>query len=648
MQQTIMNKNEVLKKYFGYDSFRKGQEILINSILQEKDVLGIMPTGAGKSLCYQVPALMLSGITLVVSPLISLMKDQVRALNEAGVHAAYINSSLTERQIAMALANAKNRQYKIIYVAPERLETENFLSFAMNTEISMVTVDEAHCISQWGQDFRPSYLNIVKIIAALPKRPIVSAFTATATKNVKDDIICVLGLKDPDILVTGFDRKNLYFEVNEIKQKSEYLLRYVKKHKKESGIIYCATRKNVDTVYEMLKSNKILVTKYHAGLSGEERRENQDAFIYDEKPVIVATNAFGMGIDKSNVRYVIHYNMPQSLENYYQEAGRAGRDGERADCILLYSAQDVMINKYLLENKEVRADMTIEESLAVQERDRKRLRSMTYYSTTKNCLREYILKYFGEKAECRCENCSNCLTGFEERDVTSEAVHIIECVRELRERFGINVVIGVLRGEKKSKLLSYGFDKLHSYGAEEENSEKYLKQVFHELVIGEYLYTTEDRYALVRLTKEGLNLSGSGKKIQIKVSKQAEVQTQQEGKKSQKQRISDVLTSRGFDLFEKLREVRFQLAKEEGMPPYIICSDKTLADMCVKLPFCKEEMLEVNGVGENKYEKYGEAFLTAIREFTGGKKDALYYEKLNTERKEDEETLKSKRQGKTI
>ncbi len=637
-----MNKNEVLKKFFGYDSFRKGQEILINSMLQGRDVLGIMPTGAGKSLCYQIPALMFSGITLVISPLISLMKDQVRALNEAGIHAAYINSSLTERQIVMALANAKNGQYKIIYVAPERLETGGFLDFAMNAEISMVTVDEAHCISQWGQDFRPSYLNIVKLIVTLPKRPVVSAFTATATQSVKDDIICVLGLKEPDILVTGFDRENLYFGVNEIKQKSDYVLNYVKTHKEESGVIYCATRKNVDMVYEILKNKSISVTKYHAGLSAEERRENQDAFIYDEKPVIVATNAFGMGINKSNVRYVIHYNMPQSLENYYQEAGRAGRDGERADCILLYSAQDVMINKYLLENKEVRADMTIEESLAVQERDRKRLQSMTYYSTTKDCLREYILKYFGEKAQCRCENCSNCLADFEERDVTSEAVHIIECVRELRERFGINVVIGVLRGDKKSRLLSYGFDKLQSYGAEKESSEKYLKQVFHELVTEKYLYTTEDRYALVRLTKEGANLADSGQKIKIKISKQAEVQKQQEGKKRQKQRISDVLTSRGFDLFEKLREVRFQLAKEEGMPPYIIASDKTLADMCVKLPFCKEEMLEVSGVGENKYQKYGEAFLTAIREFVNGKKEILYYEKLNTEK----EGSKLKKKGK--
>lgn len=637
-----MNKRDVLKKVFGYDNFRKGQEILVDSIMEGRDVLGIMPTGAGKSLCYQIPALMLSGITLVISPLISLMKDQVRALNEAGVHAAYINSSLTERQVSMALDNAKRGQYKIIYVAPERLETYGFQDFALNADISMVTVDEAHCISQWGQDFRPSYLNIVKLIAALPKRPIVSAFTATATENVKDDIICVLGLQNPDVLVTGFDRENLYFEVNDTKNKSDYVLNFVREHQGESGIIYCATRKNVDMVYEMLENRGVPVTRYHAGLSSEERKENQDAFIYDEKPVIVATNAFGMGIDKSNVRYVLHYNMPQSLENYYQEAGRAGRDGEKSDCILLYSAQDVMINKFLLENKEVRADMTQEESLAVQERDRRRLQSMTYYCTTKDCLRQYILRYFGEKSECRCGNCSNCLADFEEIDVTATAVHIVRCVREVRERFGINVITGILRGERKSKLLSYGFDKLSSYGAEKESSEKYLKQVANELMMRDYLYTTEDRYAIVRLTEAAENLENSGEIINMKAAKQSGVLAGESVSAVKKQRTSDILTSRGFDLFEKLREVRFQLAKEEGMPPYIISSDKTLVDMCVRLPFNKEEMLQVSGVGEYKFEKYGEPFLTAIQKFTGGRREILYFEKINGSEAENGESSRQK------
>ena len=345
-----MNKHEILKNYFGYDSFREGQEDLIDAILKGQDVLGIMPTGAGKSLCYQVPALMLPGITLVISPLISLMKDQVQALNQAGVHAAYLNSSLTERQMTKALQLAAQGQYKIIYVAPERLETWEFLNFASRVAVSMVTVDEAHCISQWGQDFRPSYLKIVSFIRQLPQRPVVSAFTATATETVKNDICAVLQLENPKVMVTGFDRQNLYFGVETPPSKDVFTLNYVRQHDRDSGVIYCATRKNVDQLYEKLRKEKVPVTRYHAGLSAQERQKNQDDFIYDRRPVIVATNAFGMGIDKSDVRYVIHYNMPQSLENYYQEAGRAGRDGEPAECILLFSPQDIMIGKFLIEN----------------------------------------------------------------------------------------------------------------------------------------------------------------------------------------------------------------------------------------------------------------------------------------------------------
>ena len=385
-----MNPHDILKKYFGYDSFRPGQESLIEAILSGRDVLGIMPTGAGKSVCYQVPALLLPGITIVVSPLISLMKDQVRALNEAGVHAAYINSSLTEGQIEKAFSLACRGQYKIIYVAPERLLTYLFRDFARQVQISMVTVDEAHCISQWGQDFRPSYLNIVDMVAGLPVRPVVSAFTATATKEVQEDMQCVLQLRDPKVLVTGFDRANLYFEVRNGGSKDARLLEYIKEHRGESGIIYCATRKNVEAVYTALRMADIPVTRYHAGLSAEERKENQDQFIFDERPVMVATNAFGMGIDKSNVRYVVHYNMPQSMENYYQEAGRAGRDGERAECVLLYSPQDVRINQMLLANKEFREEMTEEEIGAVRERDAERLKRMTYYGTTKDCLLSLI------------------------------------------------------------------------------------------------------------------------------------------------------------------------------------------------------------------------------------------------------------------
>lgn len=616
-----MKSTDILKKYFGYESFRKGQENLIDSIMSGRDVLGIMPTGAGKSICYQVPALMMDGITIVISPLISLMQDQVRALNAAGVHAAYINSSLSQAQISKALQNASKGQYKIIYVAPERLDTAMFLDFAMNADISMVTVDEAHCISQWGQDFRPSYLNIVKLIDRLPKRPIVSAFTATATENVKDDIICVLGLKNAKVYVTGFDRENLYFEVKETKKKDDEILKYMEEYKNESGIIYCATRKNVESVCELLENHGIYAAKYHAGMSNKERKDNQDAFIYDEKPVIVATNAFGMGIDKSDVRYVIHYNMPQSMENYYQEAGRAGRDGAKSDCILLYSPQDVMINKFLIENKEVRADMTKEDMAAVLERDEWRLSKMSYYCTTKECLRQFILKYFGENSLCACGNCSNCLSEYKETDVTDICKNIINCISELTGRFGVNVVTGVLRGEKKSKLISYGFDKLSCYGIERGTSEARLKQIINEMVMREVLKKSDDRYAVLGLTSNAKLLLNGEETFLIKVSEE-----QERLQNTRKQRTSDVLNSKGFELFDILREVRLSLAKSEGMPPYIICSDKTLIDMCVRQPFTKEEMLSVNGIGENKYNKYGDEFIKAVREFTGGIKQVLSYE----------------------
>ena len=423
-----MDKYEALKKYFGYDTYRDGQEILIDAILNGRDALGIMPTGAGKSICYQIPALLMQGITLVVSPLISLMKDQVQALNQAGIHAAYINSSLTENQISKALALASRGQYKIIYVAPERLETYGFLEFAREADISMITIDEAHCISQWGQDFRPSYLKIVQFINALEKRPIISAFTATATENVKEDIVCVLGLQKPELLVTGFDRKNLYFAVETPSKKDAYVTDYINAHVDESGIIYCATRKNVDALYEKLKLSQISVTKYHAGLTNEERQLNQEDFIYDRCPVMIATNAFGMGIDKSNVRYVIHYNMPQSIENYYQEAGRAGRDGEPSECILLYSAQDVMINRFLLDNKEQNPEMTYEQNEAVRERDEQRLQAMNYYCLTTGCLREYILNYFGEYGSGVCGNCSVCGQDYDTVDMTEQAKKVIFCI----------------------------------------------------------------------------------------------------------------------------------------------------------------------------------------------------------------------------
>lgn len=630
-----MEKFEVLKKYFGYDSFREGQEILIDAILNGQDVLGIMPTGAGKSICYQVPALLLPGVTLVISPLISLMKDQVQALNQAGIHAAYINSSLTESQISKALQLAAKGTYKIIYVAPERLETYNFLQFARQAEIAMLTVDEAHCISQWGQDFRPSYLKIVQFIRQLPHRPIISAFTATATETVKDDIACVLGLMNPKVLVTGFDRKNLYFAVETPRKKDVYILNYVREHSGDSGVIYCATRKNVEAVYEKLTAMQVPVTRYHAGLSGEERKQNQEDFIYDRKPVMVATNAFGMGIDKSNVRYVIHYNMPQSLENYYQEAGRAGRDGEPGECILLYSPQDMVTNRFLIQSKDQNPEMTEDELDAIRERDEERLQVMHNYCMTRNCLREYILHYFGEWGSRRCENCSNCRKEFEEVDVTQEAKAIIRCIIEMQQRYGINVVAGTLLGDNRAKLREYHVSDYSCYGSLKGQTEAGIKEMIGQMIVEEVLVQTKDKYALLKITPKARDVLEGAKEVTIKRQVKAETPDLTAERTAEfsaivsaKKRKSDVLNSRGLELFEVLRGLRTEIAREEAIPPYMIFSDKTLVDMCVKIPFTKAEMLDVSGVGENKYEKYGERFIEQIREYTNGIKEKFYFGEL--------------------
>ncbi len=609
MNNNFQTPQEALKVLFGYDAFRPGQESVIDSILSGKDVCAIMPTGAGKSVCYQIPAILLPGITLVISPLISLMQDQVKALNEAGIAAAFINSSLSERAFHETVKKTRNGDYKILYVAPERLVTEGFMELAKTIEISMVTVDEAHCISQWGQDFRPSYMNISQFVDMLEERPVVSAFTATATENVREDIICTLGLQDPFVLVNGFDRENLFFQVEKPKSKEQYILDYVASHESESGIIYCATRKNVDNLYNLLESKGFSVAKYHAGMGAEERKRMQDDFVFDFTSIVVATNAFGMGIDKSNVRYVIHYNMPQSMENYYQEAGRAGRDGLEAKCILLFSTQDIVINRLLLEHKEM-TDLSPEELATVKERDMQRLQSMERYCYTTECLRNYILKYFGEKPEKPCGDCGNCLHTFETLDMTDAAKQIINCVYESRQRFGKTIIIDTVAGAKTARLAEIGAVNYKSYGVLASTNKKLIRRLVEQMVAEGYLRVGD--YQVVKLGNFQA-LKDPETTVMVKITDDDKLPQRAE-KPKKKTNGKDALTAAGFKLFDKFRELRLQIAREENMPPYIIFSDKTLIDMAVKMPRSKSEMLEVSGVGENKYGKYGERFLRVIEE----------------------------------
>lgn len=598
----MMKDYEVLKKYFGYESFREGQQELITNILERHDVLGIMPTGAGKSICYQVPAVMLEGITLVISPLISLMKDQVGTLNEAGIRAAYLNSSLSYAQYRKALSLARGYTYKIIYVAPERLMSDEFLSFAKEMKISMVCVDEAHCVSQWGQDFRPHYLHIREFLKEMPQRPIVSAFTATATTQVKEDILQLLDMKDPYTITTGFDRKNLYFAVEKPKDKYQALLHYVKQHTEDAGIVYCLSRKTVEEVCDRLCADGFAATRYHAGLSDAERMNNQDDFIYDRKTIMVATNAFGMGIDKSNVRFVVHFNMPKNMESYYQEAGRAGRDGEQADCILLYSGKDVRLNQFLIEQGSGHEDMEEAVRMELQQKEKERLKSMTFYCTIPSCLRHYMLKYFGEESDGFCGSCSNCLTQYEECDIRMEASRLVECIRHSGERFGKTMIVDIVKGSANAKIKSYHLDRNPAYGSLKDSSRNHLYEILQHLQFQGILKQSEDGYSVLSIHQEEL-LPTDGP-LMMKIVKEKQVQN------------PVVQTDSGDNrLFELLRICRSQLARKAHVPPYMVFSDKTLHDMCAKAPHSRQEMLGVSGVGEVKYDKYGEAFLKVIASF---------------------------------
>ncbi|NLZ46145.1 MAG: DNA helicase RecQ [Clostridiales bacterium] len=601
-----MTPQEILKQYYGHTNFREGQLELINAILSGRDCLGIMPTGAGKSVCFQIPAMLLDGITIVISPLISLMKDQTEALTDMGVNVACINSSLSSAQYSQTMHKAYLGEYKILYVAPERLLSSGFLEFANQANISMVTIDEAHCVSQWGQDFRPSYLKILDFVSCLVKRPIVSAFTATATKVVRDDIVEILRLENPYLLTTGFDRKNLYFDVKQTTNKYNDLISVLKKIGNKNGIVYCLARKTVEKVCTLLNKDGYEATRYHAGLSAEERRNNQDDFLFDKKTIMVATNAFGMGIDKSNVSFVVHYNMPKNIESYYQEAGRAGRDGENAQCIILYSKQDVRTNKFLIENSNESEELTIGMRNEIIEKDLNLLKQMTFYCTTQECLRNWILKYFGDKSVSYCGNCSSCLTNYETIDITIEAQKILSCVYRISQRrrsFGKIMITDVLRGAKNEKVIKNGLDTLSTYALMSDVSTKRIILIMDFLIERGYLFVDDMNYSVVKLNEKSLEILKDRISLEMKIPVE------------KKEKTRSIDTGHGNNLMEKLKKTRLKLAYQENVPAYIVFSDATLKDMCGKKPETIEDFLEVAGVGKRKAEKYGSVFCEVIKEY---------------------------------
>jgi ATP-dependent DNA helicase RecQ len=586
----LLKAKQTLKQYFGYSSFREGQDTIINNILTGHDTLGIMPTGGGKSICFQLPALLFPGLTLVISPLISLMKDQVDALNTLGIPASFINSSLSQKEVSERICNAGRGNYKILYVAPERLESGIFRSVTSSVDISLIAIDEAHCISQWGHDFRPSYRDIAPFIKGLPKRPVVSAFTATATEEVNSDIVKLLSMDKASVFVLGFDRKNLSFIVARGQDKKDFLMNYLGSTKGLSGIIYAATRKEVDNLYTYLFKKGYSVGRYHAGLSDKERLEAQEAFIYDNTGLMVATNAFGMGIDKSNVRYVIHYNMPKNMEAYYQEAGRAGRDGDPGQCILLFSPQDIQIQKFLIEQ-------TISSPVR-QAGEYKKLQTMVDYCHTTGCLRQYILRYFGEEAVFQnCGNCGSCNDDSELNDITIEAQKIFSCIKHMNERFGAALVAEVLKGSQNKKVLHQGFNKLSTYALMKEYTVKEIKDMINVLIAEGYIFATEGKYPVIKLCSKAVPVLRGKAQVKQKIQKK------------------QVKQSEDDSLFQLLRALRKEISQNENVPPYVVFPDSALREMCVVLPTDRLSMLSVKGVGEIKFQNYGTRFLEVITEY---------------------------------
>lgn len=621
-----MDPISILKKYYGYDSFRPGQEEIIRAILSGRDVLGIMPTGGGKSICYQVPALLLEGVTIVISPLISLMKDQVDTLKEYGIAAELINSTLSTVEFREVISKAREGAYKMLYVAPERFETDTFLSLIQEIPIAMIAVDEAHCVSQWGHDFRPSYVRIYNMIEQIPRRPIVTAFTATATLQVKEDIVRLLDLYQPFEYTSSFDRTNLYFEVRKPDNKLHELQKYLKEHQEESGIIYCATRKSVDEVCERLNHLGVKATRYHAGLSEIERAQNQEDFLFDKIPIMVATNAFGMGIDKPNVRFVVHYNMPKNMEGYYQEAGRAGRDGQSAECILLYGTQDIMTNRYLIENG----------GSAGRNIEYEKLNSMVDYCNTEGCLRSYILNYFGETPlEKPCNHCGNCNNDIEESDITVEAQKILSCVKRMQERFGASQVADVLKGANTQKIRSFHFNELSTYGIMRDYPKDVIKELISFLVAEGKLQLVGTQFPVLQLTKESYSILKGEEKVFIK-------------RVLVKEKRKDVSQSKDIQvidnmLYEYLRKTRQEEATRQHIQPFMVFADLTLKEMARYYPTTIEELLQINGVGEYKAEKYGAQFIDIIQSYVDAHNEEVNRIKqlVNTEdQKESKEASK--------